>query len=177
MRESDPPDVSSDLGEMARARVCVVSAGPKAILDLPATAELLETLAVPVWGFRTSELPAFYADASGIALEHRVDSPEQAARALRLHWDALGMKTGALLAVPPPQPLPRAEIEAALAQALEEARAQNLSGKQTTPFLLSAVARLTQGRTLQANLALLENNARIAGQVAVALAASRASPL
>ncbi len=171
MSEREPLDVSSDLGEISRRRVCVVSAGPKAILDLPATAELLETLAVPVWGFRTSELPAFYADASGIPLEHRVDSPEQAARGLQLHWDALRMQSGVLLAVPPPRALPRAEIEAAMAQALAEALARKLSGKETTPFLLSAVARLTAGRTLEANLALLENNARVAGEVACALAA------
>ncbi|MGZ6124111.1 MAG: pseudouridine-5'-phosphate glycosidase, partial [Myxococcales bacterium] len=87
---SEPADVSSDLAEIARRRVCVVCAGPKAILDLAATAELLETLAIPVWGYGASELPAFFTDGSGIALEHRFDDPASVAVALRAHWDALG---------------------------------------------------------------------------------------
>jgi pseudouridine-5'-phosphate glycosidase len=165
----EPLDVSSDLAELARRAVCVVCAGPKAILDLPATAEALETLGVLVVGYGTTELPAFYSDRSGIPLEHSVASPEDAARLLALHWDALSQRSGVLLAVPPPSPLPHQEVEAAIAAALDEARARKLSGKETTPFLLSRVAQATSGRALLANLALLENNARVGGQIAAAL--------
>jgi pseudouridine-5'-phosphate glycosidase len=172
----DPPaaagDVSADLVELARSAVCVVSAGPKAILDLPATAEALETLGVPVVGFGTSELPAFYAASSGVPLAHRVEDAAGAAAVLRLHWDGLGRRQGVLLCVPPPEALPRAEVEAALAGALGEARRRGTSGQAATPFLLAAVAEATGGRTLAANLALLERNARVAAEVAVALAAS-----
>jgi pseudouridine-5'-phosphate glycosidase len=171
----DPPaaarDVSADLGELARSPVCVVSAGPKAILDLPATAEALETLGVPVLGYQTSELPAFYAASSGVTLEHRVEHPAGAAAVLRLHWDGLGRREGVLLCVPPPDPLPRAEVEAALAGALAEARRRGVTGQAATPFLLAAVAEATGGRARTANLALLERNARVAAEVAVAMAA------
>lgn len=170
----DPPagavDVSADLFELARTPVCVVSAGPKAILDVPATAELLETLGVPVLGFRTAELPAFYCDASGVPLEHRVDDASTAARALRAHWDALGRREGVLVLVPPPDALPREVVEAAIAGALEQARARSIRGKAVTPFLLEAVSRATQGRARAANLALLERNAAVAGEIAAALA-------
>ncbi|ACG73489.1 Indigoidine synthase A family protein [Anaeromyxobacter sp. K] len=165
-------DVSADLAELARAPVCVVSAGPKAILDLAATAEALETLGVPVLGWRTSELPAFYSDGSGIALEHRVEDAAAAARVLRLHWDALGRREGVLLAVPPPEAVPREVVEAAIAAALEDARGRGIRGKAVTPFLLEAVSRATRGRARTANLALLERNASVAGEVAVALAAA-----
>jgi pseudouridine-5'-phosphate glycosidase len=173
-RRSDPAeaaDVSSDLLEMSRRAICVVSAGPKAILDVPATAEALETLGVPVIGYRTSELPAFYTEGSGIALEHRVEDAAQMAKLLRVHWEGLGLGTGVLLAVPPPSPLPRAEIEAAISAALAEARTRRLPGKEVTPFLLARVAEETEGRSLRANMLLLENNARVAAEVAVALAA------
>lgn len=170
----DPPaaagDVSADLAELARSPVCVVSAGPKAILDLSATAEALETLGVPVVGLGTSELPAFYAATSGVALAHRVEGPAAAAAVLRIHWDALGRREGVLLCVPPPEPLPRSEVEAALGAALAAARRRGVGGPAATPFLLAAVAEATGGRTLQANLALLERNARVAGEVAAALA-------
>ncbi|BDG06453.1 pseudouridine-5'-phosphate glycosidase [Anaeromyxobacter oryzae] len=174
---AEPPsgaaDVSADLAEIARARVCVVSAGPKAILDLPATAEALETLGVPLLGFRTSELPAFYADASGVALEHRVEDAAGAARVLRLQWDALGRGEGVLLLVPPPDPVPREVVETAVLAALGQARERGVRGKAVTPFLLEAVARATHGRAREANLALLERNAGVAGEVAVALSAAR----
>ncbi|MFL5380480.1 MAG: pseudouridine-5'-phosphate glycosidase [Myxococcales bacterium] len=167
---SDPADVSADLVEMSRRPVCVVSAGPKAILDVPATAEALETLGVPVIGYRTSQLPAFYTDGSGVRLEHRVENAAQMARLLRTHWDELESTTGVLLAVPPPSPLPRDEIERAISAALAEARLRKLAGKEVTPFLLARVADETSGRSLSANLLLLENNARTAAEVAVALA-------
>lgn len=166
-------DVSADLHELARARVCVVSAGPKAILDLAATAEALETLGIAAIGYRTSELPAFYADASGVPLEHRVEDAAAAARVLRLHWDALGRREGVLLLVAPPEPVAHEVVEAAVLAALAEARARGVRGKAVTPFLLGAVSRATHGRARAANLALLERNAAIAGEVAVALSAAR----
>lgn len=165
---SEPPDVSSDLAEIARRRVCVVCAGPKVILDLPATAELLETLGVPVWGYRTSELPAFFTESSGIPLEHRFDDAGQIAAALRAHWDVLGSFSGVVVAVSPPSALPRAEVESALAGALREAARRKLPGKELTPFLLSAVSGATSGRTQSANLDLLDNNAHVAARIASA---------
>jgi pseudouridine-5'-phosphate glycosidase len=167
---AEPLDVSSDLAEIARRRVCVVCAGPKVILDLAATAELLETLGIPVWGYRTSELPGFFTDGSGIALEHRFDGEAAIASALRAHWDELGSSSGVIVGVAPPSPLPRAEVEAALATALREAAARKLPGKQVTPFLLAALALATGGRTRAANLDLLENNARVAAAIARELA-------
>lgn len=164
-------DVSADLAELARSPVCVVSAGPKAILDVPATAEVLETLGVPVVGFRTSELPAFWSATSGVALAHRVESAEEAARMLHLHWAVLRRPGGVLLAVPPPEPVDPADVERAMDEAEAEVLRAGISGPARTPHLLSAVARATGGRTLAANLALLEENARVAGQVAVSLAA------
>lgn len=170
----EPPsgaaDVSADLAELARRAVCVVCAGPKAILDVPATAEALEALGVLALGWRTSELPAFYSDRSGVSLEHRVEDAAAAARVLSLHWGALRREGGALVLVAPPEPVPRATIEAAMAAALESARERGVRGKAVTPFLLEAVARATQGRSLAANLALLEHNASVAGEIAAALA-------
>jgi pseudouridine-5'-phosphate glycosidase len=166
-------DVSADLDELARQPVCVVSAGPKVILDLPATAEALETRGVPAIGLRTSEMPAFYVDASGVALEHRAEDERQAAELLDVHWRALRRREGVLVFVPPPEPLPRERVEGAVATGLAEARARGVHGKEATPFLLAAVARATEGRAVGANLALLERNAAVAGRIAVALAARR----
>ncbi len=172
----EPPagaaDVSADLAELARTPVCVVSAGPKAILDLPATAEALETLGVLPLGWRTAEMPAFYSDGSGVPLEHRVEDAAGAARVLRLHWDVLGRREGVLVLVPPPDAVPREVVEAAIAAALDDARARGVRGKAVTPFLLDAVARATHGRARRANLALLEQNAAVAGEIAAALAAA-----
>ncbi len=166
-------DVSADLGEIARHRVCVVSAGPKAVLDVAATAEAVETLGIPMVGWRTSELPAFYAAESGIPLEHRVDDAATAARLLRLHWEGLGLGGGVLVLVPPPEPLPREAVEAAIAAAVAEARRRGVRGKAVTPFLLAAVAKATQGRALAANLSLLEQNAAVAAEIAAALRSAR----
>jgi len=168
---AEPEDVSSDLLEISRRPVCVVSAGPKAILDVTATAETLETLGIPVIGYRTSELPAFYTKETGIALEHRVEDAAQMAKLLRIHWSELGLLGGVLLAVPPPESFPRKTIEKAISTALADARQRGISGKEMTPFLLARVAEETSGRSLRKNLVLLENNARVAGEVAVALAA------
>jgi pseudouridylate synthase len=163
-------DVSSDLVELSRRQVCVVCAGPKVILDLPATAEALEALGVPVLGLGTSELPGFFTDSSGIPLEHRLEGATAVATALRIHWDELRQPTGVLVCVPPPSPLSRGEVERALSAAMSEASRRNLAGKELTPFLLARLAESTGGRTVQANLDLLENDARRAGEIAVALA-------
>ena len=170
---AEPLDVSSDLIELSRRQVCVVCAGPKVILDLPATAEALEALGVPVFGFGTSELPAFFTDSSGIRLEHRLDDAASLARALRIHWEELGNGSGALVCVPPPSPLPRAEVERALTSAMGEATRRKLVGKELTPFLLARLAEASAGRTLQSNLDLLESNARVAAAIALALGAFR----
>ncbi|HEY2028361.1 MAG TPA: pseudouridine-5'-phosphate glycosidase [Myxococcales bacterium] len=170
LHPADPSDISADLLEIARRRVGVVCAGPKAILDLRATSELLETLGVPVWGFGTRELPAFFTDESGIPLEHSFDDANQIARALQQHWDVLELPSGVLVTVKPPSPLPRAEVEEALLQALSQAEARKLPGKEVTPFLLQELARATGGRSRTANVELLENNARAAAAIAVALA-------
>ncbi|HUJ25481.1 MAG TPA: pseudouridine-5'-phosphate glycosidase [Myxococcales bacterium] len=165
----ETPDVSADLAEIARRRVCVVCAGPKAILDLAATSEMLESLGVPVWGYRTSELPAFFTDASGIALEHRFEDAAGVALGLKTHWDVLESAGGVVLGVPPPTPLPRAEVEAAIGEAVREAAERKLPGKEVTPLLLQLLAKKTAGRTQAANLDLLENNARVAAELARAM--------
>ena len=162
-------DVSADLAALARSPICVVSAGPKAILDLAATAEALESLGVPVIGYRTGELPAFFTDGSGVTLDHRVDTAGAAAELLRLQWETLGRPEGVLLAVAPPEPLPRAEVEGAILRALAGAERAGVRGPAVTPWLLAAVAEATAGRSRQVNLALLERNAGVAGEVAVAL--------
>jgi pseudouridine-5'-phosphate glycosidase len=150
--------------------VCVVASGPKIVLDLPATAEVLETLGVPVIGWKTSELPAFYVADSGVPLEHRVESAEEMASLLRVHWGALGRRGGVLTCVAPPQPLPRSRVEAALAAALAAAREKGVVGKALTPFLLQALDRETGGESRAANVTLLESNARVAAEIAVCLA-------
>ena len=164
----EPADVSADLAEIARRRVCVVCAGPKIILDVPATFELLETLGVPVWSYRSDELPAFYCG-SGLRAEQPFAEATNVARALRAHWEGLDSPTGVVLTVQPPIALPREEIEAALLPALREAAARKLPGKEITPFLLGALSQATAGRTLEANLSLLTKNAAIAAAIAGAM--------
>jgi pseudouridine-5'-phosphate glycosidase len=161
-------DVSQDLAALARYPGMVVCAGAKAILDLPRTLEALEALGVPVVGFGTSEFPAFYADRSGLPLEHRADTPALAAELLHAQRDLLGLSQAIVLAVPPPVEIPREEIDRALLAAEAEAARQGVSGKALTPFLLARIAEATGGRTLQANVALLTQNARVAAQIAVA---------
>lgn len=168
----EPPfDESADLVELARSPVVVVCAGAKSVLDLPATVERLETLAVGVVGYRTTEFPGFFFGSTGLPLG---DSADEIGDVVRI-WEAhrrLGLP-GALLVVQPPPPaaaLNRDEVEDATARALDEARRGGVRGSAMTPFLLSALERLTAGRTLDANLALLEANARLAGEIAAALA-------
>lgn len=164
-------DVSADLLELAQTPVAVVCAGAKSILDLGLTLEVLETHGVPVVGYGTDTLPAFYVRDSGHRLELRVDSPDAAARLLQAQW-SLGLKGGVVLANPIPteHAMPRGRIDAAIDQALAEAEAQGVRGKASTPFLLARVAALTGGDSLQANIALVLNNAALAAQVAAALA-------
>jgi len=128
---------------------------------------------VPVFGYRTSELPAFFTDASGVALEHRFDDATSIALALATHWDWLGSATGIIVAVPPPSPVSRAEVEMALEAALRTAAMRRLPGKEVTPFLLAELAQATHGRTRAANLDLLANNARVAAEIAGALQRQR----
>lgn len=167
-------DVSADLGELARTRVAVVAAGAKAVLDLPKTLEALETLGVPVVGFGTSELPAFWVRSSGLPLEVRCDDAAEVARILAAHWAWPGAG-GVLVANPCPAgaELPSAEVAAAIEGALAAAREAGVTGKAVTPFLLSRLADETAGRTLAANRALVVSNATVAARVAVALAADR----
>ncbi|MDR0965286.1 MAG: pseudouridine-5'-phosphate glycosidase [Myxococcales bacterium] len=172
-READQTfDISQDLQVIAKSRVAVVTAGAKAILDLPRTLEVLETLAVPVIGLCTNRFPAFYVNDSGLSIEHRADSPADAADILRARWDVLDERGGVIFA----NPIDEAHaadpdlIERAIATALAQAKAQGIAGKAVTPFLLSAVAHETRGESMKANLALLEGNARMAARIAVALA-------
>ena len=164
-------DVSQDIGALARYPVAVVCAGAKSVLDLPKTMEALETAGVPVIGVGTDELPSFYSRSSGLMLEHQVEDAVAAARVVRARFDTLG-QGGILFTLPPPEEtsLPRNEVELHIASALAEADRQGIRGKAVTPFLLSEMARRTGGKTLRANLALLTNNARFAGQLAVAYA-------
>jgi pseudouridine-5'-phosphate glycosidase len=165
-------DVSADLTELGRTPMVVVCAGAKAILDLAATREALETAGVLVVGFGTDELPAFYSRESGIPVDVRADTADEVAALWRAHR-ALAAPGAILLCVPPPagHALPSAEVERAIRDALREAEARGIRGKEVTPFLLSTVAERTAGRSLEANVALLRNNARTAAAVAAAMAA------
>ncbi|MFN7987151.1 MAG: pseudouridine-5'-phosphate glycosidase [Thermoanaerobaculia bacterium] len=164
-------DVSADLLELGRTRVAVVAAGAKAVLDLPKTLEALETLGVPVLGFGTSELPAFWVRGSGLPLDVRCDDPEAVAAILRAHW-AWPAAGGVLVANPVPAEaaLPGEAVDGAIERSLEAARAAGVSGKEVTPFLLARLAEETGGRTLAANRALVVSNASVAARVAAALA-------
>ncbi|NVK41364.1 MAG: pseudouridine-5'-phosphate glycosidase [Oceanospirillaceae bacterium] len=162
-------DISADLQELAQTDVAVVCAGAKSILDLGLTLEYLETQGVPVVGYRTDSLPAFYTRDSGFAVDYRLDSPETVAQALRTKWD-LGLRGGVVIANPISEPYAMATeaIDAAIEQALQEADAQGIHGKATTPFLLARVAELTGGDSLESNIQLVLNNARLAAQIAKA---------
>ena len=158
-------DVSSDLGELARTRCVVVSSGVKSLLDVRATVEVLETLAVPVLGYRTHELPLFYSAHGGPPVSARVDSVEEAASIARAHWELGG--GGVLLARPPDESLD--DVEPLIEHALRDARERGVSGKDVTPFVLSWLHERSAGRTLAANRALVVANAALAAEVAIAL--------
>lgn len=163
-------DVSADLQELAQTPVIVVCAGAKAILDLPATLEYLETHGVTVVGYGTDDFPAFYSRSSGLPVDARCDSPAEVAAIWRAKR-TLGLPGGLLVTVPVPvdDEIPAAEIEPFIEQAVAEAGSKGLRSAEVTPFLLSRIAELTGERSLRANLALLKNNARVAAEIALAL--------
>jgi pseudouridine-5'-phosphate glycosidase len=164
-------DISTDLPALANIPMIVVCAGAKAILDLPATLEYLETWGVPVVGYQTDDFPAFYSRRSGLKTNTHANTPEEVAFLARTHW-ALGMLSAILVTVPPPEEvaLPGETVKAAVRAALKAAQAQKITGKEVTPFLLSKVSELTGGASLRANLGLLLNNANVASLIARALA-------
>jgi pseudouridine-5'-phosphate glycosidase len=164
-------DVSADLTEMTRSNVALVTAGAKAILDLPLTLERLETDGVPVVGFRTGDFPAFYSRSSGLKVPMRADSPEDVAGIMRSKWE-LGLPGAVIVANPIPEAeeIPASEIEPVIAAALSEAGRLGIRGKDVTPFLLGEIVRATKGRSLRANIALVKNNAKVAAEIAVAFA-------
>ena len=164
-----PFDVSADLVQLARNPVVVVCAGAKAILDLPATLEMLETYGVPVVGYQTDEFPAFYSRQSGLPVTIRAEEPNQIAEIARRHW-SWGLNSAVLVANPPPEDtaLSPTVVEAAVRQALEECQAAQVHGQSVTPFLLERMCKLTRGESVKSNLALLLNNARLAGWIATA---------
>lgn len=167
-------DISADLGALAKFPVVTVSAGAKVFLDLPATLERLETESVPVLGWQCDELPAFHARSSGLALTHRVETADEVARIARAHW-ALG--GGGILVVAPVPEADAIELEplsTAVDQALADAEASGAKGAAVTPAILGALADATDGDSIPTNLALAENNARVAAQIAVALTQARA---
>jgi pseudouridine-5'-phosphate glycosidase len=165
-----PFDISADLPELSNTSVVVVCAGAKAILDLEATFEYLETAGVPVLGYKTDQLPAFYSRDSGIQIPIRVDFPTEAAKIAQAQWD-LGLKGAILVTVPPPDDfaMPSEEAQNAIEKALLEAKEKGISGKSVTPFLLGRVSELTGRVSLRANIGLLHNNARVAAQIAIAI--------
>jgi pseudouridine-5'-phosphate glycosidase len=170
LRIADLWDISADLTELARTPVLVVCAGAKSILDLPRTLEILETLGVPVLGYRTDTFPEFYVHADrGLPVPARVESPSEAAAVFATHVRMGG--GGAVLAQPCPEDVavPPDEFDSALGKALTESARAGVNGPKLTPFLLARLAELTGGRTLAANRGLIVNNARLAAEVAVAL--------
>ena len=163
-------DISADLPELAQTPITVVCSGAKVVLDLPATREWLETHGVTVLGWQCDELPAFYSRLSGLEIDERVESAVEVSR-IAAARDALGLKNSILVTVPVPQEfeIDRDVLESILADALDRANAHGIRGKDITPFLLSQMSERSGGRTLAANIALLENNARVAAEIAVAI--------
>jgi pseudouridine-5'-phosphate glycosidase len=160
-------DISADLQELAQTPVAVVSAGAKSILDLGLTLEYLETMGVPVIGYQTDDFPAFYTRKSGFGVDFRLDSAEEIARLLKTQWD-LGFQTGALIANPVPEThqLDADWMGKTIAEALSQAESQGIRGKAITPFLLANIEQQTGGRSLQTNIELVLNNARLGAEVA-----------
>jgi pseudouridine-5'-phosphate glycosidase len=166
-------DISADLQALATIPMIVVCAGAKAILDLPATLEYLETMGVPVVGYGTEEFPAFYSRESGLDVSVTLESPEEIVQFAKAHWDA-GMRSAVLVANPVPkgEAIPKSEMEPLIEKASKEAKEKGVHGKEVTPFLLQRINELTGGKSMKANLALLLNNARLASQIARAWRAS-----
>jgi pseudouridylate synthase len=163
-------DISADLDELARSPVIVVCAGAKAILDLPATLEVLETRGVPVIGYRTSEFPAFYSINSGLPVDIIANSPAEIAAIARSHWE-LGLHSAILVCVPPPADvaMDASEVDEVLEKALHQSKVEGITRGRLTPYLLDKMSVLTHGKSLQTNLALLRNNATLAAEIAVQL--------
>ena len=163
-------DISADLQELARTDVAVVCAGAKAIMDLKRTLEYLETHGVPVLGYRTEELPAFYTRTSGLKVDYRADTPGELAAIMQVRED-LGLSGGILVTNPIPEKfsMDADVINAAIHRAVAEAEEQGIAGKEVTPFLLARVKEITGGDSLAANIALVKNNAKLAAEVAAAL--------
>jgi pseudouridine-5'-phosphate glycosidase len=162
-------DISADLEELAHTNVAVVCAGIKSVLDIGRTLEYLEAHGVPVVGYQTNTLPAFYARQSDFGVDYRADTPTDVADALRSKWD-MGLDGGMVVAVPVPaeHALDRNEIDAVIDEAIVEMQHQGITGKDTTPFLLARIAERTGGRSLDANIQLVINNARVAAAIASA---------
>ena len=161
-------DISADLQELAHTDVAVVCAGAKAILDLPLTLEYLETFGVPVLGYKTKELPCFYSVHSGLELDYAMESPKEIADAIKAKWE-LGLDGGVIIANPIPSEyaMNEDEINAVIEEALADAKEKGIKGKDTTPFLLAAVKEKTSGKSLDSNIQLVYNNARLGAQIAV----------
>jgi pseudouridylate synthase len=170
VHKESPFDISADLQALAGIPMIVVCAGAKAILDLPATLEYLETMGVPVVGYQTGEFPAFYSRESGLKVGVQLDSPKEVADFAKAHWN-LGMKSAVLVANPIPgvESISGSEMEPIIVKASAEAVERGIHGQALTPFLLGRISELTGGRSLRANLALLLNNARLAAQIAAAI--------
>ena len=163
-------DISADLEELAHTPVTVVCAGAKAILDLPLTLEYLETQGVPVLGYQTEELPAFYTRKSGLSVDYRIDTPQELAKVIHVKKE-LGLQGGILVTNPIPEEysMDPDTINRAIDQAIEESKQQGIHGKDTTPFLLARVKDITGGDSLDSNIQLVYNNAKVAAQTAVEL--------
>lgn len=162
-------DISADLTELANTNVAVVCAGVKSILDIRLTLEYLETQGVPVVGYKSDEFPSFYSRESGFGVDFKMDTPEEVAKLLQTKWD-LNLKGGAVIANPVPteSAMNFDEIEAVIQSALTEAKEQNVTGKNVTPFLLNRIKQITEGKSLATNIALVYHNAMVAGQIAAA---------
>ena len=167
-------DISADLTEFAQSNVAVVTAGAKAILDLALTLETLETLGVPVVGFGTDEFPAFYSRLSGFKVPMRCNTAKEVSALMKVKWK-MNLKGGIVVANPIPAEaeIPAREIEPVIQRALEKAKEHGIKGKDTTPFLLKAIAEATEGKSLKANIALVENNAGLAAEIAKAYSQKR----
>jgi pseudouridine-5'-phosphate glycosidase len=166
------PDISADLPELARTPIVVVCSGAKIVLDLPATREWLETHAITVIGYQCDEMPAFYSRRSGLPVDYRADTPRDVARVYSAQRE-LGIESALLVTVPVLEEfeVPSEELDEVLLAALAEADKNSIGGRELTPFLLSYMAKSSKGATLKANIALLENNARVAAHIALAIAA------
>ena len=167
-RAENSMDISADLEELAKTNVCVVCAGPKAILDIGLTLQYLETKGVPVIGYKTSELPAFYSSESGFDVDYKIDSALEIAEILKTKWNLL-IDGGVLVANPIPIAfeLETSIMNGAINQAIIDADNENITGKEITPYLLSKVNEITQGKSLDANIKLIQNNAALAAKIAL----------